>query len=126
MPLLPLTSPRPDVVPGGEAPADAPYTEVTLGNEWVGTFTDLDGVGVTFTAGWGGAVLRLLHGQVYEDNSPTPTRHDDLLGSGESYIMAPLERRHFGPLPAGTGAVTVQYECPNGSLHVLFEYSPKG
>lgn len=125
MPLLPLTSPRPDVGSGGKASADAPYTEVTLGNEWVGAFTDLDGVGATFTAGWAGAVLRLLHGQVYEGGSATPTRHDDLLG-GESYTLAPLERRHFGPLSAGNGAVTIQYECPNGSLHVLFEYSPKG
>jgi hypothetical protein len=125
MPLLPLTSPRPDVAPGGKAPDDAPYTEVTLANEWPGNFTDLDGVGITITAGWGGAVLRLLHGQVYEGGS-TPTRHENLLGSDEPYQLAPLERRHFGPLPAGTGAVTVQYECPNGSLHTLFEYSSKG
>jgi hypothetical protein len=126
MPLLPLTSPRPDVGVGGKAPADAPHTEVTLGNEWVGDFTDLDGVGVTFTAGWDGAVLYLVHGQVYEGGSPTPTLHDNLLGGTEPYRMAPLERRHFGPLPQGSGAVTIQYDCPHGSLHVLFEYSPKG
>lgn len=137
MPLLPLTTPRPPVDPKApKAPADPaldkfPYVdEPTIGCEWPGEFTKLADVGLTLTAGWGGAVLRLVHAQVYKDGSRTPAEFVDLLVDGEGedeapYAMTPLERRHFGPLPVGTGAVTVQYECTDGSLHALFEYKPK-
>lgn len=124
MPLLLLTDPRPDLRAGETPPVDVPHTEVTLGHEWVGDFTELDGVGLTLTAGWAGARIRLVHAQVY-DGSSTPTSHVNLLGTDEPYEMKPLERKHFGPLPAKCGAVTVQYECPTGSLHAVFEYSPK-
>lgn len=125
MPLLPLTDPRPDIRTDAQAPADVPFTEQTFGNEWVGKFTKTDAVGATLTAGWGGARIRLLHAQVYEGGNDTPARHVDLLGGDGPVTLEALARRHFGPLPEGTGAVTVQYECDRGSLHLLFEYSPE-
>lgn len=122
MPLLPLTSPRPDVKPGETAPPEVPHTEISLACEWPGVFTDVDKVGLTLMNGWGLARLRLVHAQVYDNGSATPTDHVDLLGGQGPYDMGQLERRHFGPLPKNCGGVTVQYECPNGSLHALFEY----